>query len=315
MNLIQLLILTHFLFILDHFIHPPPANKELGFKLSRLKRSIFSIFRKHKRILQNLSSTQRHILSTMRYKELIYLPSDKGKEFCVISRNTYNQLALNHFKDNNIYTEVTDIQSTQLENLINNAWTNICKRRNIRNKYKNNFNTQNNKLPNFYHPIKTHRTNTRLKIRPILSNLERPLYEIPWLLAQTLKPLLPTFPGHVKNSDEVIHWLTQLNAEKLKQNNYAFSLGVISLYTTVLAQPTIDIISEHIISKNLYCHKLIASGIHQLLSIIVDNTYFTYNGNTKKQISGLSMGSSISSIQAFIYMDQLERRAYSLKDI
>ena len=54
-------------------------------------------------------------------KELIYLPSDKGKEFCVISLNIYNQLAQDHLKDNNIYSEVTSIQLTQLENLINNS--------------------------------------------------------------------------------------------------------------------------------------------------------------------------------------------------
>ena len=62
----------------------------------------------------------------MRNKELIYLPSDKGKEFCVISQNTYKQLAQDHLKDNNIYSEVTDIQSTQLENLINNTWLVGC---------------------------------------------------------------------------------------------------------------------------------------------------------------------------------------------
>ena len=70
----------------------------------------------------------------MRNKELLYLPSDKGKEFYVISKNTYNQWALDHLKDNNIYSEVTGIQSTQLENPNNNALTNICKRRNIPNK-------------------------------------------------------------------------------------------------------------------------------------------------------------------------------------
>ena len=63
----------------------------------------------------------------MRKKELIYLPSAIGKEFYVISLNIYNQLALDHHKDNNIYSEFTGIQSIQLENLIHNAWTNICK--------------------------------------------------------------------------------------------------------------------------------------------------------------------------------------------
>ena len=75
-----------------------------------------------------------------------------------------------------IYSEVTGIQSTLLENLISNAWTKICKRRNIPNKYKNNFITRNNKLPSFYHFIKTHKRDTTLQIRPIISSLERPLY-------------------------------------------------------------------------------------------------------------------------------------------
>ena len=210
------------------------------------------------------------IISTMRNKELTYLLSDKGKGFCIISQIPYNQLALNHPKDNNIYSEVTGIQSTQLENLINNAWTNICKQRSIENIYKNNFITQNNKLPSFYPLIKTYKTDITLQIRPIISALEGPLYKISWLLAQILKPLLPTFSGHVKNSDEVIYRLTQLNTEQLKQNYYAFSLDVISFYITVPAHPAINIISEHIISNNLYCHKLIATDIHQLLSIIVE---------------------------------------------
>ena len=51
----------------------------------------------------------------MRNKELIYLPSDKAKEFYVISPNTYKQLALDNLKDDNIYSEVTGIQSTQLK--------------------------------------------------------------------------------------------------------------------------------------------------------------------------------------------------------
>ena len=100
-------------------------------------------------------------------------------------------------------------------------------------------------------------------------------------------------------------------------------MDVISLYMTVPAQPAIDIISEHIIFKNLYLLLLVCDNICQLLSIIVDNTYFTYNGNTYKQISELPMGSSISGILAISYLDHLEHteqhlsthRAYSSQDI
>ena len=166
--------------------------------------------------------------------------------------------------------------------------------------------------PVYPHLNKTHKTDTILQIRPIISSLEGSLYKISLLLAQILKPLLLTCSGHVKNSDEVIHRLTQQNTEQLNQNKYAFSLDVISLYTTLPAHSAIDLISEHIISKNLYCHKLAVTNTHQLLSIIVDNTYFSYNGNTYKQTPGLPMGSSNSGILAISYMNQLKRRALSI---
>ena len=105
---------------------------------------------------------------------------------------------------------------------------------------------------------------------------------------------------------------TQLDTEQLKQNNYTFTEHVISLYTTVTTHPAIDIISEHIINKNLYSHTLAVTDMHQLLSFIVDNTYFTYNRNTYKQTSGIPMGSSITGTLAISYIDQLEHRALSI---
>ena len=44
-----------------------------------------------------------------------------------------------------------------------------------------------------------------------------------------------------------------------------------------------------------------AADIHQLLSIIVENTYFTYNEYTNKQKTGLPIGSSISGILFHIW--------------
>ena len=41
-------------------------------------------------------------------------------------------------------------------------------------------------------------------------------------------------------------------------------------------------------------------------------TYFTYNGNTYKQITGQPIGSSISGILDISYMDQFESRALSI---
>ena len=133
--------------------------------------------------------------------------------------------------------------------------------------------TRNNKLPSFYHLIKTRKTDASIQIRPLVFSLDSFLYKISWLLTQILKPLFPTFLGLVKNSHEVIHRLRQLNSEQLMQNNNTFSLDITSLYTTLPVHPAIDITSEHIISKNLYGKKLTATDIHRLLSTIFENTW------------------------------------------
>ena len=59
-------------------------------------------------------------------------------------------------------------------------------------------------------------------------------------------------------------------------------MDIVSLYTTAPAHPAIDIISKHIISKNLNYHNLKATDIHQLLSIIVDKTSLTTEIPTNK---------------------------------
>ena len=121
------------------------------------------------------------------------------------------------------------------------------------------------------------------------------------------------FVSHlVKNSDEVIHRQTQLNTEQPKQNNYAFSLDKISLLHHSTCTPSNRYHIRTYNLQELLLSQTYKTDKHQLLSIIVDNTYFTYNGNTYKLTSGLPMGSSISGIQAISYMDQLERRALSI---
>ena len=50
-------------------------------------------------------------------------------------------------------------------------------------------------LPRFYHLIKTHKAGPNVKIRPIISNINRPTQRISWLLANALKPMLKNVPA------------------------------------------------------------------------------------------------------------------------
>ncbi|XP_014773228.1 uncharacterized protein LOC106871340 [Octopus bimaculoides] len=77
------------------------------------------------------------------------------------------------------------------------------------------------------------------------------------------------------------------------------------MYTTVPAQSAVSLLTDCIV----HCFGLTAADIHQLLSIIVDNTYFSFHDNIYKQTTGFPMGSSLSCLLAITYMNHLEHRA------
>ena len=87
-------------------------------------------------------------------------------------QNIYNQLSQDHLKYNNIYSEVTGIQSNQS---IMHGLTSVN-----RAIYKINTRiTLLLEITNYliYYLIKTHKSETTLQIRPIISSLEGPLYK------------------------------------------------------------------------------------------------------------------------------------------
>lgn len=51
----------------------------------------------------NLSSKELVTLKSLKDKHFVFLPSDKGGEFCVIENNKYDEAAFNHLSDSSIY--------------------------------------------------------------------------------------------------------------------------------------------------------------------------------------------------------------------
>ena len=62
-------------------------------------------------------------------------------------------------------------------------------------------------------------------------------------------------------------------------------------------------------NRHFSLHSLLPSDIIDLLSVTLNNTFFTYNGIIHQQISDLPMGCSVSGVLAIFFLDTLERRA------
>jgi hypothetical protein len=195
----------------DLYLTPPPPSPELQLRLSQAFSKISHIIQSEGRKAsnRNMTSEEWSILKGLRSKDNIYLPSDKGSEFCVIESPKYNELALDHLNDAAIYRSIQHIAPTTIEKRINTKWINICHNKGIPKHIKQSYVTNNSRIPTFYHLIKTHKTGPTIKIRPIVSNVNSPTYKIAWMLSKILKPLLRYVPSHLENSLQLIERIQQ----------------------------------------------------------------------------------------------------------
>ena len=117
-------------------------------------------------------------------------------------------------------------------------------------------------------------------------------------------------PSHLKNTGEVLTKLHHLTQQELCNLSF-FTADVESLYTNInvhtAVQDVIDFAIENKASLNLYGLKIV--DIHELLEIILTNSYFVYDSEVYLQLQGLFMGSRPAPVTATIRMWKLERES------
>jgi hypothetical protein len=248
-------------------------------------------------------------LKNLRRKDNIYLPSDKGGEFCVIEKDRYTQLALAHLQDTTTYKPIPHIVPSTIEKRVNNVWNDICHSNEIPKHIRRSYTTSNSRMPIFYCLIKTHKRGLDVKIRPIVSNSNGPTFKLAWLLSRILKPLLSYVPAHLENSFQLIERIQRRNQSQKEQYKYPFSLDVVSLYTSIPpAQAVMNL--EQMMFRHEYQYPPFShSDISDILHVTLNNTYFRFANHIFQQTSGLAMGSSVSAILSILFMNSIENQA------
>ena len=149
---------------------------------------------------------------------------------------------------------------------------------------------------------KTHKNTDDPPLRPIISQIGTPTYEIAKLLNNILTKYMPA-KYSIKSTSEFIDIAKNVNKRGLLA-----SLDVESLFTNVPVITTIDIILD-----NAYNNAEIAPPpipkdlLKELLTVCTTETPFKHpNGNIYKQVEGVSMGSPLGPLFANFYMADLE---------
>ena len=296
------------------YISQPPIIRETEAKLNRIFHNCSAIIKNvpPRPPNGNLSFKERRSLQQLRALPNIYLPSDKGGEFCVIDTKTYHEAGKFHLDNMNTYQRVARMSAKTIEGKINTAWKVVCRDNGVPQNIARSLNSTNTRIPPFYHLIKTHKPGPELQIRPIVASFNSPTSKISWLLTQLLNEQLNMISSHTASSDHLIRDIRHLPNDTLSQYHYPFSLDVTALYTSIPINDAIRCTVGRLENQHFQRGGLGSHAVKLLLEAVLTNTYFQYEGTIYKQVSGLPMGSSVSSIIAIIYMDYVETQALHL---
>jgi len=143
------------------------------------------------------------------------------------------------------------------------------------------------KPPRLYGLPKIHKEGVPL--RPIVSNIGAPTYQLSKHLAEILGPLTGRSTQHVKNSSQFVQTLDSII---LQPEEILVSFDVISLFTNVPIVQSLDLLSKHFNKDILVLFK------HTFTS-----TYFCSNGQYYEQTVGVAMASHLSPVLANFYME------------
>ncbi len=157
----------------------------------------------------------------------------------------------------------------------------------------------------FYGLPKIHKEN--IPLRPIVSLLGSPIYELSKHFAMILHPLVKTSTHTVNNANA---FLTNIKDLKLEPDEIMISFDVVSLFTSIPQDTAKRITNEPLTNDDSWQTRtnLDKDDIVELLNLCLF-TEFSFQNSYYRQISGTPMGSPLSSFLAEAVMQDLEKRS------
>ena len=173
-------------------------------------------------------------------------------------------------------------------------------------------------LPTLYVTAKTHKFTAELdlsnldlnllKVRPIVSCCNSPSENLAWMATQVINQVLKFIPSHLSDIYDHLEHLRSMSTEKLAGSSF-YTADVVSLYTNIevtkAIQNVIDLVIEH--KDNINMYNLTPTQLHEMLDVVFQNAFFTYNKHVYQQKVGIFMGCKPSPTIAVVRVYTFER--------
>ena len=239
--------------------------------------------------------------------DIIILNQDKGRGVVILNKNDYVEkcsslLNCDQFKQ--LPSDPTRLYEGRVQRVLRKIKSKLSKE-----EYKKLYPTGSN-AARFYgtakiHKMKGNNTVEQLPLRPIVSNIGTASYHLAKHLSKLLAPLNQN-EYTIRNTKQ---FLKDLNESNLTSSDYKLvSFDIVSLFTNVPLNKTIDIILRRIYDENEINTVITRSEMRKLLVPCTKQVHFTFNGATYIQTDGVAMGSPLGPVIAGIFVTELERK-------
>jgi hypothetical protein len=131
----------------------------------------------------------------------------------------------------------------------------------------------------------------------IVNCIGSPTYALVKYLTGLLGPLVGQSDYHIKNSEAFVK---KLQAIKLQETDILVSFDVVSLFTEVPLEDTIQLLTAKVSKQTV-----------DLFRHVLTTTYFLYDGSFYDQKDGVAMSSSLAPVIANFCMEHFEQMAIS----
>ena len=236
-------------------------------------------------------------------KNIVIRKADKSNVYVIMNKDDYQSKIDDILSDNSKFVKIdkdpTENLKQQANNLIStlNAAVGDLKLPKVIGEFSPGY---------IYGTIKTHKENN--PIRPIISQIPAPTYQLAKKINEIITPYMPT-QFNLKSTNDFL----DLIHSSSNSTGIIGSLDVESLFTNVPIDATIAIIIKHVYNhQNIQKPKIPQEILKQMLELCTKKSPFKCpRGNIYKQIEGVAMGSPLGPSFANFYMGDLEQRILS----
>ena len=264
----------------------------------KMKRSL-----KYKTFKNDLIKSKRFLKD----KNLTVIPSDKTNWLVVTDKEKFELRLEEIVQDENTYKKV-DSKQTRIENQANKLIKSVCKT--LPSFQKQRLLSSGSRPDNFQAFIKDHKNKSgdNFPLRPIASVKSTAVEKVDWLISEILTQLVNYVPANVKNSEEVLKMIEEIDKNELSQDKIFCSLDVINLYPSIEIAYGIEAVIELANEKwqEIDNWSLSIDELKKCLTFVCYNYEINVNGKTYLQIKGCPMGAHFAPPFAIITMHKIE---------